>query len=141
MMDDATYDGPPGPTPVDVPAANPPPPPPMPGVNDADPAPLAAAVVLVNVDGKDVPMPPEIAAAIPSEAPAPVRWAVPKLVLVDRLIAAGLAANASAALNGAPIAKMRFDAAVEIYSDDADARGFLAAIGGDPDQLLSPPGA
>ena len=88
----------------------------------------------------DVPITAELAAAFPVADAPPDRWSVPKLVLVDRLIAAGLAANANAALNAAPIAKMRFDAAVEIYSDDADARGFLAAIGGDPDQLLSPPG-
>lgn len=141
MTDNATYDGPPGPTPVDVVPLNPPPPLSMPGVNDGEPAPPAADVMTVNMDGVDVPMPPEIAAAMPDTPPASVGWAVPKRVLVDRLIAAGLAANATAALDAAPIARMRFDAAAEINSDDPDARAFLAAIGGDPDSLLTLPGA
>ena len=95
-------------------------------------------VPTINVDGLDVPVTPDLAAAFPSAPAAPSRWFVTKLVLVDRLIAAGLAANANAALSAAPIDKMRFDAAVEIYSDDAQARGFLAAIGGNPDSLLAP---
>lgn len=92
----------------------------------------------ITIDGVAVAIPAGLASSLPAVDTAPVLWSVHKLVLVDRLIAAGLADAANAALNANPISKMRWDAASEINSDDAAVRGFLAAIGGNPDSLLAP---
>ena len=70
----------------------------------------------------------------------PTRWLVPKLLIVDRLIAADLDDEAFAAL-GAPgneRLKRRWDAAVEVWSDDPDALALLAAIAADPAAILAP---
>lgn len=70
--------------------------------------------------------------------PGPDRYLVPKLVVVDRLIAAGKLAAAVAALAGASLAtQQRWAAAGQIYSDDPDALALLAAIGADPDAILA----
>lgn len=70
-------------------------------------------------------------------APTP-RRAVRKLLIVDRLIAAGLAEAAAAGFAQQPVAKMRWDAATDVWADDADVIGFLTAIGADPDVILAP---
>jgi hypothetical protein len=72
---------------------------------------------------------------------APSRWLVPKLVIVDRLISAGLMDAATAALDDPANAtsKARWDACIEVWNDDADATALLAAIGADPTAMLTPP--
>jgi len=79
----------------------------------------------------------EFEASRPAPLPAPPRY-VPKLLIVDRLIAAGQADAALAALAADPITKLRWDAAVEIAADDPSARALLAGIGADPDVILAP---
>jgi hypothetical protein len=73
----------------------------------------------------------------PAAAAAASQWYVPKLTLVDRLIAAGKAEEAMAALNADPIAKLRWDAATEISSADTTVISFLTAIGAKPDEILA----
>lgn len=77
----------------------------------------------------------------------PEWWEVTKLVLVERLTAAGLLRLSRAALKiGLPDAELsdaelalreRWEAAVAIRSDDAQARQLISAIGGDPDAILA----
>jgi hypothetical protein len=69
------------------------------------------------------------------EVPVP-RREVSKLVIVDRLEAAGLGAVADAALTGAT--RRRWEAATSIYADDPNMIAFLTAIGADPDAILAP---
>lgn len=74
----------------------------------------------------------------------PPRWPVPKLAIIERLHAAGRLVAANAALNGAGSADAillaeRWYQAREVWSDDARARQFLAAIGADPDAILARP--
>jgi hypothetical protein len=68
----------------------------------------------------------------------PVRYVLGKLLILDRLIAAGKADAAMTALDAAPLMRLRWDAAVEIYSDDADVIALLTAIGADPAVILAP---
>lgn len=63
---------------------------------------------------------------------------VDKLVIVDRLITAGLINAAIAAMAANPVTKIRFDAAVQIDPTDPDVLAFLAAIGADPKIILAP---
>lgn len=74
----------------------------------------------------------------PPPPPPTQRRAVRKLLVVDRLIAAGLAEAAMQGFAQSPIAKLRFDAASDLWADDADVIGFLTAIGADPDAILAP---
>lgn len=68
----------------------------------------------------------------------PTRWEVRKLLIIDRLSAAGLFDAAMAALGGpGALAYERWSAASVIDSDDAEVRGLLSAIGGDPDTILA----
>lgn len=60
-----------------------------------------------------------------------------KLLIVDRLIAAGKIEAAIAALNADPVGKFRWDAAQEIASNDPQVRAFLAVIGANPDEILA----
>lgn len=63
---------------------------------------------------------------------------LPKLVVVDRLIARGSLMAALAALNSDPVAKARWDAAVSIARDDPAVMSLLQAIGEDPAVILAP---
>jgi hypothetical protein len=69
----------------------------------------------------------------------PSRWLVPKLALVDRLIAAGKMDAATAALNDPANAtvKARWDACIEVWSDDPAAVALLSAIGADASAVLA----
>ncbi len=90
-------------------------------------------------------------ALVPYGPPAPeaAPYEVPKLAVIDRLVAAGLLRSARAALKlGRPDDELsdaelalrdRWDAATAIRSDDAEVRVFLAAIGADPDIILAKP--
>lgn len=70
--------------------------------------------------------------------PPPPPHLVPKLLVVERLAAAGRLATARQALNAADdLTRERWDAAKEIASDDTQVRGFLTAIGTDPDVILA----
>jgi len=70
--------------------------------------------------------------------PGPARWFVPKLVIVERLEAAGKLAQAVAALEGSSLAvQQRWAAAVEIHNDDPDALALLIAIAADPEAILA----
>ncbi len=71
----------------------------------------------------------------------PSRWLVPKLAVVDRLIAAGLMAAVTAALDDPANAtiKSRWDACVEVWNDDPAAAVLLGAIGADPAEILAGP--
>jgi len=91
------------------------------------------------VDPPAPPMPPD-----PSPAPPPM---ISKLLLVERIGIAGKLRDARAALKiGRPDAELsdaelllreRWEAASTIAQDDAQVRGFLAALGLDPDQILA----
>lgn len=73
-----------------------------------------------------------------AEQPGPARHLVPKLLVVDRLIAAGKLSDAVAALAASSLAiQQRWAAASQIYSDDPDALALLAAIGADPETILA----
>ena len=61
---------------------------------------------------------------------------IPKLAIVDRLIALGKLADALAALNSDATKKARWDAATEIALDDADVIALLTACGVDASQVL-----
>lgn len=63
---------------------------------------------------------------------------LPRLVMVDRLIARGSIHAALAALDANPIARARWDAAVSIARDDPDVIGLLMAIGEEPEVILAP---
>ena len=78
-------------------------------------------------------------AEIISYVPPPVTsWPVPKLTVVERLIAAGKLAKADAALGQATLAiRKRYEAAEVIMSDNADAIALLTAIGADPAVILA----
>lgn len=66
------------------------------------------------------------------------RHLVPKLVIIDRLIAVGLLDVALAALAADVVAKARWDAATAVYTDDATAIALMTAIGADPTVILAP---
>ncbi len=61
---------------------------------------------------------------------------IPKLVIVDRLIALGKLADALTALNSDVEKKARWDAATQIALDDADVIAVLTALGIDASQVL-----
>lgn len=94
----------------------------------------------------------EITALAAEEAARPprvVRWEVPQLLVVRRLIAAGKLRDALAALQlDAPAEKLTdaelalresWRAASAINSDDPDALALLAAIRADPSVILARP--
>lgn len=122
-----------------------------PEVTETLPAEAPAPHRLVN--GRVVPLTAaEIAERAAEEAafvPAPARWEVPKLKVIERLAAAGRLRTAYAALKReAPIADLsdaelalreRWDAATALFNDDADVRAFLTAIGADPAVILARP--
>ena len=97
-----------------------------------------APAAFVLIDGERKPLNDTTTAALNVSAPQSAPHSIPKLRFVDRLIAAGLIEPALTALNADPIAKVRFDAAVEIDSSDAQARALLAAIGADVDAIMAP---
>ena len=68
--------------------------------------------------------------------PAAVPRHIPKLVLIDRLHAAGLFDAALAALTADPLTYERWQASTSVDPADAEMRALLAAIGGDVDALL-----
>jgi len=73
--------------------------------------------------------------------PGPANYLVPKLLVVDRLIAAGKLDAAIAALAATPAAmQQRWAAATQVYNDDPDALALLAAIAADPEVILAPGG-
>jgi len=61
---------------------------------------------------------------------------IPKLAIVDRLIALGKLSDALTALNSDATKKARWDAATEIAIDDADVIAVLTACGIDASQVL-----
>ena len=73
---------------------------------------------------------------VPPPDPAPTRWYVPRLLVVERLEVAGLRVAAKQALAMDDYQKDRWDAATEIASDDAGVRALLTQIGADPDVIL-----
>jgi hypothetical protein len=105
------------------------------------------------VNGTPVPLTAEEIAARAAEEAAyvapPKRWDVPKLLVIDRLRAAGLLRLAYMALQlDTPVANLtddelalreRWNAARDLGSDDADARAFFSAIGADADVILARP--
>lgn len=94
----------------------------------------------------------EIAARAAEESAAlaaPRRWEVPKLLVLQRLTAAGKLRAAIAGLKREARAqdltdtelalREMWDAAVAIASDDAAATAFFGAIGADPAEILARP--
>ena len=78
------------------------------------------------------------AANAPPPPEVPDRWEVRKMLVVERLIAAGKAGPLRALLDGLPDAlRLRWDTATMIASDDSDVRAAVAALGEDPDQILA----
>ena len=94
----------------------------------------------------DPPPPPEPAPP-PDPGPAPPPL-IPKLLVVERIGAAGKLRDARATLKiGRPddelsdaelLLRERWEAASTIAQDDAQLRGFLATLDLDPDQILAP---
>lgn len=69
----------------------------------------------------------------------PVRYLVPKRVIVDRLHDAGLLDAAYAALNAADLyTRERWNTRTDIFADDPTALAVLATIGGDPAVIFAP---
>lgn len=91
---------------------------------------LAAA--LAAAEGLDLPPEPG------PPAPPLSRREVPKLVVVDRLEAAGLGEAAEAALAADSATRRRWQACTSLYADDPDAHAFLTAIGANPAEILAP---
>ena len=105
------------------------------------------------VDGERMEIPPEDADVIRAEWAAaeavPVRWEVPKLVIIRRLTALGILRDAYTALKlDAPIDALTDDelalreswaAADVVFNDEAPARALFSAIGADPDEILARP--
>ena len=100
-----------------------------------------------TVDGEVREMPAALLASLPKAAEAP-RYLVPRLLVVERLEAAGKLRAALEALQlETPAADLpdpmlavreRWLAASGIYSDDAQAIGLMQAIGADPTAILAP---
>ena len=118
------------------------------------PAPVEAPLIeaIVRAGGMDAvsiiePPPPAEPAAPPDPGPAPPPL-IPKLLVVERIGAAGKLRDARAALKiGRPddelsdaelLLRERWEAASTIAQDDAQLRGFLATLDLDPDQILAP---
>ncbi len=77
-------------------------------------------------------------AANASPPEVPDRWEVRKMLVVERLIAAGKAGPLRALLDGLPDAlRLRWDTATMIASDDADVRAAITALSEDPDEILA----
>ncbi len=75
------------------------------------------------------------------DIPPPPRRRVDKWLIIERVNAAGKAAEADALLNmpGNEFAKFRWLAPVEsVYFDDADTVAMIVALGLDPDEILAP---
>lgn len=72
--------------------------------------------------------------------PAAVPRRIPKLVLIERLAAAGLFEAALAALKADPLQYERWQASQIVDPENPEVRGLLAAIGGDVETLLAPEG-
>lgn len=77
---------------------------------------------------------PEPADPPPPEPPVYVS----RLVIVDRLIAANKLSEALSAIASDAVVQARWNAAVEIATDDPTARALCAAIGVDPETILAP---
>lgn len=109
-------------------------------------APLVEAIAraggMAEVTIVDPPAPPT-----PPDPSPPAPPLIPKLVVVERVGVAGKLRDARAALKvGRPDAELsdaelllreRWEAASTIAQDDVQVRGFLAALGLDPDQILA----
>lgn len=103
--------------------------------------PVPSGCALVRQDGGMVGGTWDGSQFLPPQTPppeTPVRWPVRKLLIIDRLSAAGLFSAAMSALGGpGALAYERWSAASVIDSDDAEVRGLLTAIGADPDAILA----
>lgn len=93
----------------------------------------------------EVPSPPDHATQAWSGtdwnvAPASVlRYLVPKLLIVERLHAAGKLTDAVAALAASSlVVQQRWAAATAIYNDDVDAHALVSAIGANTATILAP---
>jgi hypothetical protein len=103
---------------------------------------IARAGGMDEVTIVDPPAPPT-----PPDPSPPAPPLIPKLVVVERVGVAGKLRDARAALKiGRPDAELsdaelllreRWEAASTIAQDDVQVRGFLAALGLDPDQILA----
>ena len=118
------------------------------------PVPVEAPLVeaIARAGGMDAvtiidPPPPPEPAPPPDPGPAPPPL-IPKLLVVERIGAAGKLRDARAALKiGRPddelsdaelLLRERWEAAATIAQDDAQLRGFIATLDLDPDQILAP---
>ncbi|HWK44931.1 MAG TPA: hypothetical protein VNT30_09430 [Stellaceae bacterium] len=119
-----------------------------------DPITLQVSVssILRLDDGATIPFDPNnadyvayeawLAAGHTPEAPAaavvPQPTYISRLVIVDRLHAAGLLPAALTALAADSVSQARWQAATEILTTDATALALLMAIGADPAVILAP---
>lgn len=80
-----------------------------------------------------------LAAVIEAHDPsAALPWPVPKITIIRRLRAAGKFDTALTALKADPFLYELWSAALEIQSDDVNARALFTAVGADPDAILAP---
>src|SRR5262249_23539900 len=70
-------------------------------------------------------------------AVAAQHYLVPRLAIIDRLIAAGKLESALTALGNDTALQARWNAATAVYADDASALALLAAIDADPAVILA----
>ena len=111
----------------------------------------AETVIRAVIDGQELTVPADpgnrhyraiVAAGVtitPYTAPPAPPVYVSRYVVVQRLDAAGLLADAHTALEAASLSvRMRWEAATEIAVDDPDAHALLASIGADPAVILAP---
>jgi hypothetical protein len=110
------------------------------------------AFVLDRVDGETIQLPgnwlynaskDELAEfrieveEIPDPESKPMRRTIEKRVIIDRLNSVGLLSKARAAMDSADLyTRERWNALSFFYVDYASTRGFLSAIGADPDAIL-----
>ena len=111
----------------------------------------AEAAIRAMIDGQEMIVPADtgnrhyrliLAAGVtitPFAAPPAPPLYVSRYVVVQRLDAGGLLADAHTALQAASLSvRMRWESATEIATDDPDAHALLASIGADPAVILAP---
>jgi len=94
-------------------------------------------LMVMNTDEQIAAIKAEWAALEEEEQAKAKHYLVPKLVIIDRLIAAGLLQPALDALSTDTVLKARWDACTSVYADDPAAVALLTAVGAEPAVILA----